>query len=314
MVKNDVIEAGHDKTWDVAESAVGAEITGDCRLMNADYARLVLSDPRLEILSIDAIGILFLLHARTVANHQTPSKPSLAMRVLRVQSARALRLAIAELATSTPPLIKEKDGCYYAEKLGVSASAVLLDASHDHGDPDPSAVRHNHGAGDMLIQGQMHLTEVGVAPAANAVSSLPKPELKSTRCPANEIFEMFTRICTDLPQIQRVAGWHPQRLSRLEALWKREPDLKFWDSYFTSIQESDFLCGRSGSTWRADFDWILKLGNFCKIIEGSYQNRGRSKNALFNAGVKAKPENYLPTEIDEGNEFAKMAAELDRSA
>jgi hypothetical protein len=314
VVEANVIDSGLNKTSYGAEGAEKTESVIGNISMGIDFARLVISDPRLELLSIDAIGILFLLHARTVASHQTPSKPSLAMRVLRVQSARALRLAISELLTANPPLIREADGCYHTEKLGQSSSRPQARATEVVSGTSFASDNLEQANIEEVLPGQMQLAEIGTTSAITQPTGLPRPELRQSRCPANELFEMFTRICTDLPQIQRVAGWHPQRLSRLEALWKKHPDLPFWESYFTKVQESDFLCGRAGTSWRADFDWILKVANFCKIIEGSYQNRGRPKNALFNAGAKSKPESYRPTEIDDGNEFAKMAAEYERSA
>lgn len=37
--------------------------------------------------------------------------------------------------------------------------------------------------------------------------------------------------------------------------------------------KSDFLNGRTDTTFTASFDWIFKPGNFIKIIEGNYDNK-----------------------------------------
>lgn len=41
------------------------------------------------------------------------------------------------------------------------------------------------------------------------------------------------------------------------------------------ISVSDFLLGRNGSGWAATFDWFIKPNNFCKVLEGNYDNRDR---------------------------------------
>jgi hypothetical protein len=36
--------------------------------------------------------------------------------------------------------------------------------------------------------------------------------------------------------------------------------------------ESDFLNGKNGNAWKADFEWILRPQNFVKIMEGKYKS------------------------------------------
>lgn len=43
---------------------------------------------------------------------------------------------------------------------------------------------------------------------------------------------------------------------------------------FLKVLASPFLLGRNGRGWRADFDWIFSPGNFTKILEGTYDDRG----------------------------------------
>ena len=42
---------------------------------------------------------------------------------------------------------------------------------------------------------------------------------------------------------------------------------------FERVEKSDFLSGRAGKWQGCSFDWILKPGNWQKIIEGNYDNR-----------------------------------------
>lgn len=41
-------------------------------------------------------------------------------------------------------------------------------------------------------------------------------------------------------------------------------------SAFTKIRESPFLLGQTGGTFRVNFDWITKIDNYNKVIEGNY--------------------------------------------
>ena len=50
-----------------------------------------------------------------------------------------------------------------------------------------------------------------------------------------------------------------------------------WDKLFESVQQSDFLTGRSGQWNNCGFDWILKPANLLKITENTYRNKTKPK-------------------------------------
>lgn len=66
----------------------------------------------------------------------------------------------------------------------------------------------------------------------------------------------------------------------LRTRWKEKPErqsLEWWKAFFLSVNESDFLMGRtSGSNgrkpFRADLEWIVRPQNMVKILEGKYSN------------------------------------------
>jgi len=48
------------------------------------------------------------------------------------------------------------------------------------------------------------------------------------------------------------------------------------ETFFRRVEASDFLAGRTKEQARFGIDWITKPGNFVKILEGNYDNRGAS--------------------------------------
>lgn len=61
----------------------------------------------------------------------------------------------------------------------------------------------------------------------------------------------------------------PQRKPKIMARIKEHP-AEDWAEMFDALVRSPFLLGESESGWKANFDFILKPGNFTKIQEGTY--------------------------------------------
>ena len=77
------------------------------------------------------------------------------------------------------------------------------------------------------------------------------------------------------PSIREPKSWNKNRKKRLRDLVRANSDQTVLRA-FDMIAESDFLSGRS-TDWNATFDWAIGKGNFAKIIEGNYANRGKRK-------------------------------------
>lgn len=97
---------------------------------------------------------------------------------------------------------------------------------------------------------------------------------KSPPCPHQEIIDLYHRHC---PTLTQVRIWSDARRKHLQARWReseKHQNLGFWERYFRYVAESDFLLGQSpgqgGKAWRADMEWLVKSGNFVKVIEGKY--------------------------------------------
>lgn len=77
------------------------------------------------------------------------------------------------------------------------------------------------------------------------------------------------------PSVREPKDWNKNRKKRLRDLVRANGDQTVLKA-FDMIAESDFLSGRS-TDWNATFDWAIGKGNFAKIIEGNYANRGKRK-------------------------------------
>ena len=81
------------------------------------------------------------------------------------------------------------------------------------------------------------------------------------------IVDLFNSICTSLPKVQSITD---RRKKAIRSVSQAVADFGSWDKLFQTVEQSDFLTGRSGAWSGCGFDWILKPANLVKIIEGNY--------------------------------------------
>ena len=90
-----------------------------------------------------------------------------------------------------------------------------------------------------------------------------------------------------LPTMRRVEVWNDTRAGYLRQRWREvavelsetkeithADVLTWWEEFFKHVSKSKFLTGKindkSGRTFVADLEWIIKPSNFAKIVEGKY--------------------------------------------
>lgn len=103
--------------------------------------------------------------------------------------------------------------------------------------------------------------------------------LVKPNCPHQAIINLYHEI---LPMCPQVRIWTPTRADQLRARWNEDHErqnLDHWREFFEYVSRVDFLCGRSkpsggGQRFVADLEWLTKLENFTKVIEGKYEKRG----------------------------------------
>lgn len=80
---------------------------------------------------------------------------------------------------------------------------------------------------------------------------------------------------TGISTVRSPSHWTDTRKRNLRTRVKAEGE-KVVLAVFDMVRQSDFLSGRA-TGWQANFDWVLKAGNFQKIADGNYKNRGNGQ-------------------------------------
>lgn len=92
-------------------------------------------------------------------------------------------------------------------------------------------------------------------------------------CPHRAIIAAYHEILPGLPAVKLALYPGTTRQTDLRNRWKESPkhqDVRFWQAYFRKVAASPFLMGELNTTFRADFAWLVKRGNFVKVWEGRY--------------------------------------------
>lgn len=157
-------------------------------------------------------------------------------------------------------------------------------------DPPCPALVPNETAskGQREGQGQGQLIEI---PDPNGSSpSAPPPAFPP--CPVRQLVALFVDRCVPAMPKPRIELWKDsQGADAMRHRWKwllseeavRDDGSRYatdaaeavdwFGRFFDSVQESDFLTGRSGNG-KFDLSWLMKRENFMKVVQGNYKNRG----------------------------------------
>ena len=110
------------------------------------------------------------------------------------------------------------------------------------------------------------------------------PRPSRIACPTDKLLALFHQECPTLPRVMML---NDKRKKHLVSRWREvdaedhlqtaEDGLKIFQDIFSKVHKSDFLCGRTaGRQWKSNFDWLIQPTNFLKVVEGQYDNRGKS--------------------------------------
>jgi uncharacterized protein YdaU (DUF1376 family) len=111
-----------------------------------------------------------------------------------------------------------------------------------------------------------------------------KADKKLPGCDHKSVVELYHQL---LPTMRRVEVWNDTRAGYLRQRWREVAVelsetkeithvdvLTWWEEFFKHVSKSKFLTGKindkSGRTFVADLEWIIKPSNFAKIVEGKY--------------------------------------------
>lgn len=91
-------------------------------------------------------------------------------------------------------------------------------------------------------------------------------------CPCEDIRDLYHKI---LPELPKVTALTKKRKGFLNARWNEGPDrqdLDWWRVYFEMVRKQPLLMGwGQGTTWKANFEWLIRPNNLIKVLEGQYE-------------------------------------------
>lgn len=99
-------------------------------------------------------------------------------------------------------------------------------------------------------------------------------------CPHQEIIALYHEILPELPTVILSRWRGSEGEAHLRTRWREDPrhqDLAFWERFFRTIRTSKHWMGENDRNWRADLRWVLKRGNFDKVIERLVDNLNRAE-------------------------------------
>lgn len=93
------------------------------------------------------------------------------------------------------------------------------------------------------------------------------------RCPVQEIVALYHVMLPMCPSAEKLTR---ARIGYIRARWREDlPTIEAFRNYFADVKKSRFLTGQvNGSRDRppfvADLEWLMRPGNFAKVLEGKY--------------------------------------------
>jgi hypothetical protein len=128
------------------------------------------------------------------------------------------------------------------------------------------------------------LTETETETKTKTDISISPPSGELPSCNHQGVIDLYHK---HLPTLRRIEVWNETRKGYLRQRWREVADelaktkeiqssdiLGWFAEFFEHIGTSKFLTGRvndkSGRSFVADLEWILKPSNFAKIVEGKY--------------------------------------------
>ena len=87
------------------------------------------------------------------------------------------------------------------------------------------------------------------------------------------VADKFNLLCkSELGEIKKINPKRSKQIMKAGKEFEELKDLQGWEDYFKSVLTSNFLTGKSNTSWKASFDWLIKEENITKVLEGNYGN------------------------------------------
>ena len=109
-----------------------------------------------------------------------------------------------------------------------------------------------------------------------------------TNC--KQIVDLFHSICVSYPSVKTLSEARRKAIkARLKAY-----SLDDFKILFKKAEASSFLKGSNERNWSATFDWLIKDSNMAKVIDGNYDDKGKSQSEKRDSGANKNKFNSFP--------------------
>ena len=113
-------------------------------------------------------------------------------------------------------------------------------------------------------------------------------EKECTNC--KQIVDLFHSICVSYPSVRTLSEARKNAIkARLKAY-----SLDDFKILFEKAEASSFLKGSNERNWSATFDWLIKDSNMAKVIDGNYDDKGKSQSEKRDSGANKNKFNSFP--------------------
>lgn len=86
-----------------------------------------------------------------------------------------------------------------------------------------------------------------------------------------DLMELYNEICGT--RLRKVTKYKPEYDKDIRACRLRGFTDETFKQLFTEAVQSDFLCGNTGKSFKAEFKWIIQPSHAVDILSGKYRNR-----------------------------------------
>lgn len=125
------------------------------------------------------------------------------------------------------------------------------------------------------VNSRKHLRKYDVNPLEEDKKEEKEIELeRRDNTPYQAVVSLFNQTCISFSQVRSLSE------ARKKAIRARLNNFSLDDieTVFKKAEASDFLKGRNNRNWQATFDWLLTDSNFSKVLDGNYDNKGKSSS------------------------------------
>lgn len=96
-----------------------------------------------------------------------------------------------------------------------------------------------------------------------------KKEIETEKVDYQKVVDLFNETCVSFPKLRALSDARKKAIkARL-----RTYTLEDFEEVFRKAEASSFLKGGNGRDWSANFDWLMKDGNFAKVLDGNYDDK-----------------------------------------